>query len=273
MALYRTVQSSFWTDTKITDDFTPEDRYFYLYLFTNPHTNLCGCYEVSIKQMANETGYSADKIEKLIDKFSNTFAVVKYSKTTKEILLVNWHKYNWNTSSRLRTGVQKEIEEIKCSEFSQYLMDVFSEVESVYDIRSYGDNNADNEKTTKHTEDEPLADIPGLILNDNTEWIPTQKLFDEYVKCFPKVNIREQFNLMRGWCLSNPTKRKTKNGITRFVNSWLSKEQDKGGQIPFQYQQAPAKEKKYGKEFFDNLIKKDMEAKRNGTDAKVDGLG
>ncbi|MFR8334921.1 MAG: hypothetical protein ACLU9S_23255 [Oscillospiraceae bacterium] len=28
----------------------------YLYCMTNPHTNLCGCYEVSIKQMANETG-------------------------------------------------------------------------------------------------------------------------------------------------------------------------------------------------------------------------
>ena len=60
MAIYRTVSMSFWTDNKVTDDFTPEDRYFYLYLFTNPHTNLCGCYEISIKQIANEMGYSKD---------------------------------------------------------------------------------------------------------------------------------------------------------------------------------------------------------------------
>ena len=32
---------------------------------------------------------------------------------------------------------------------------------------------------------------------------------------------------MRGWLNGNPTKRKTKKGIARFVNNWLSNEQDK----------------------------------------------
>ena len=35
---------------------------------------------------------------------------------------------------------------------------------------------------------------------------------------------------MRGWLNANPKKRKTKAGILRFVNSWLSREQDRGGQ-------------------------------------------
>ena len=34
---------------------------------------------------------------------------------------------------------------------------------------------------------------------------------------------------MKGWLDANPTKRKTSRGIKRFVNSWLAKEQDKGG--------------------------------------------
>ena len=29
--------------------------------------------------------------------------------------------------------------------------------------------------------------------------------------------------------MANPKKRKTQSGILRFVNGWLSKEQDKGG--------------------------------------------
>ena len=33
---------------------------------------------------------------------------------------------------------------------------------------------------------------------------------------------------MKSWLDSNPSRRKTKKGILRFVNSWLSKEQDKG---------------------------------------------
>ena len=34
---------------------------------------------------------------------------------------------------------------------------------------------------------------------------------------------------MRGWLLSNPKKRKTAGGMLRFVNSWLAKEQNRGG--------------------------------------------
>lgn len=69
MATYRNVQMSFWTDSKVTDDFTPEDRYFYLYLMTNPHTNLAGCYELSLKVASNETGYTKEVVENLIDRF------------------------------------------------------------------------------------------------------------------------------------------------------------------------------------------------------------
>ena len=40
MATYRQIYISFWSDTKVCDDFTPEDKYFYIYLLTNPHTNM-----------------------------------------------------------------------------------------------------------------------------------------------------------------------------------------------------------------------------------------
>lgn len=36
MARYRNVSTSFWEDNKIVDDFTPEDKYIYLYCMTNP---------------------------------------------------------------------------------------------------------------------------------------------------------------------------------------------------------------------------------------------
>lgn len=75
----------------------------------------------------------------------------------------------------------------------------------------------------------PKADVEALLLNDGTEWKPTKTLFAEYVRLYPNVDVKQQFNEMRGWCLSNPEKRKTKRGITRFVNSWLSREQDRGG--------------------------------------------
>lgn len=76
---------------------------------------------------------------------------------------------------------------------------------------------------------EPEADVAALILNDGTEWKPAEALFAEYVRLYPNVDVKQQFNEMRSWCLSNPTKRKTPRGIKRFINSWLAREQDKGG--------------------------------------------
>ncbi len=74
----------------------------------------------------------------------------------------------------------------------------------------------------------PEEDVEALILNDGSEWRPTEALFAEYVRLYPNVDVKQQFNVMRSWCLSNPKKRKTRRGITRFVNSWLAREQDKG---------------------------------------------
>ncbi len=79
---------------------------------------------------------------------------------------------------------------------------------------------------------EPEADVEALILNDGSEWRPTEALFAEYVRLYPNVDVKQQFNVMRSWCLSNPKKRKTRRGITRFVNSWLTREQDKGYRRP-----------------------------------------
>lgn len=121
MAVYRNIQLSFWTDNKVEDDFTPEDKYFYLYLLTNPQTNICGCYEVSYNQMCNQTGYNKDTINRLLDRFENTHKMIKYSKKTKEVLILNWHKYNWTKSEKVLTGVETVAKHIKCAEFRNHI--------------------------------------------------------------------------------------------------------------------------------------------------------
>lgn len=125
MATYRNIHLTFWTDSKVADDFTPEDRYFYLYLFTNPHTNLCGCYEISFKQMVTELGYSRDTIENLIKRFENVHNVIRYSQSAKEILLLNWYKYNWTKSEKFRKPLHAEILAIKTKKFREYLLSAY----------------------------------------------------------------------------------------------------------------------------------------------------
>lgn len=125
MALYRTISISFWTDSKVVDDFTPEDRYFYLYLFTNPHTSLSGCYEISLKQVSLETGYTEEAIKSCLTRFECVHNVIRYSVETKEVLLLNWHKYNWTASEKYRKPLLENIKSIKNSNFRDYLMSIF----------------------------------------------------------------------------------------------------------------------------------------------------
>lgn len=67
-----------------------------------------------------------------------------------------------------------------------------------------------------------------LILNNKTMHNVYQKDIDQWTELYPAVDILQELRKMKGWLDANPTKRKTSRGIKRFINAWLSKEQDKG---------------------------------------------
>lgn len=131
MANYRNIHMNFWTDSKVVDEFTPEDKYIYLYVMTNPHTNLCGCYEISVRQVANETGYNSDSVERLLKRLDQTHNVIRYNAPTKELLVLNWYRYNWTTSEKINKPLLAEIQKVKSDAFRQYLADRYNERENI----------------------------------------------------------------------------------------------------------------------------------------------
>ena len=168
MAIYRNIQMAFWTDIKVVDDFTPEDKFFYLYLLSNPHTNLCGCYEISVKQMADETGYSRDTIEKLLKRFAEVHKVAYYSQDTKELLVLNWHKYNWTASEKFRKPLLKEINSVKNDNFKGYLLDLFNGTDTVSVPYPYGsDTTVSVTDTVTVSDTVSPVDIDSNIINNN----------------------------------------------------------------------------------------------------------
>lgn len=124
MAIYRNVSLSFWEDNKIVDDFTYKDKYFLLYLLTNPHTNLIGCYEISVKQMSNELGLDKSEVEELLTRMEQVHQVIFYAGETKEILIKNWHKYNWTKSEKLLKKVESLTKYIKSKKLRSYMEEI-----------------------------------------------------------------------------------------------------------------------------------------------------
>jgi hypothetical protein len=50
-AKYRMVRTDFWKDLIVPEAMTTEDKYFYLYLLTNPNTTQIGVYQITKKPM------------------------------------------------------------------------------------------------------------------------------------------------------------------------------------------------------------------------------
>ena len=92
--------------------------------------------------------------------------------------------------------------------------------------------NKSKEKNIYCTEPEKPPSAPSVItlpLNDKTYYGITQVEVDHWNELYPAVDIMAELRKMKGWCEGNPAKRKTRRGIVRFVNTWLAKEQDRGG--------------------------------------------
>ncbi|MCD4838142.1 DnaD domain protein [Neobacillus sedimentimangrovi] len=114
MAKFRYVHTEFWQDAKVLEEMTPEDKYFYLYLLTNPNTTQIGVYQITKKQMAFDLGYSIESINALLDRFINNHKVIKYNEKTRELAIINWGKYNLNKAGKpVMDCIKKELADVK----------------------------------------------------------------------------------------------------------------------------------------------------------------
>ncbi len=95
-------------------------------------------------------------------------------------------------------------------------------------IQSESESNANVCSELKQSEpaEEPVIT---LLLKTGDEFPIFQHDIDEFAELYPAVDIVQEMRKMKGWCINTPQKRKTQRGIRRFINSWLAREQDKGG--------------------------------------------
>lgn len=90
----RVVSTQLWGDDKVINNFSPEDKYFLLYLLTNKHTTQLGIYFLVPKQAAFELGYSVETVLVLLDRFENKYGMIRYSKDTSEVAIKNYLFYS-----------------------------------------------------------------------------------------------------------------------------------------------------------------------------------
>ena len=130
--------------------------------------------------------------------------------------------------------IAKERSVTKRNEASRTSTDMDMDMDMDSDKDTDKDFEKDKEFLTEHkntcseqsTEPDVTPDCEALVLADGSEWYPTVERFAKYERLYPGVNVKQEFAKMRSWCLDNPKKRKTRNGISRFITSWLNRAQD-----------------------------------------------
>lgn len=93
------------------------------------------------------------------------------------------------------------------------------------------DMDMDSINTISPEPDKSAPDPSGikLPLNDKTYYDVPLSDIELWKDTYPAVDVEGELKRMIAWLESNPTKKKTRRGITRFINSWLSRTQDRGG--------------------------------------------
>lgn len=196
----------------------------------------------SIAQKSNK-GVTQQNIRTALKKFENLgFLTNESTKQGRLVTIVNWGLYqdsedqsNKETNRYLTNDQQTTNKQLtnnltpnkkkECKEYKECKneIDLLSCSEQQDEVERHEEIEGKNLEGSQ----QKSIDIT-LPLNDKTEYIILEQMLSEWIKLYPSVDILQELRAMRGWLIANPTRRKTKSGILRFINSWLAKRQNEG---------------------------------------------
>lgn len=155
MGIKRLVDTDFWNDEKVLDNFSVEDKYFWLYLLTNPQTKQLGIYKLPVKIIAFQTGYGEDVVKVLIDRFERIYKVIKYNHETQEVAILNYLKWSIVRGGKpVEDCIKADMEKVKDKSLIvfvyKHLVDNdISKTVTLENIFKYIEENYDDEEAPK----------------------------------------------------------------------------------------------------------------------------
>ncbi|WP_182200116.1 DnaD domain protein [Paraliobacillus salinarum] len=156
MAKFRMIQTDFWSDPKIVEEFTPEDKFFFLYLLTNPKTTQIGIYVITKKHISFDTGYTIEAVNAIMDRFINHHEVISYNTETRELAIKNWGRYNLNKGGKpIEDCVRSELKEVKDISLINYVGERIQkkEIKALYDSYNVSSHDTDNDTSSEPSHD------------------------------------------------------------------------------------------------------------------------
>ncbi|WP_322622283.1 hypothetical protein [Aedoeadaptatus coxii] len=230
MATFRKVQVDYWQD-EFTLHLTPEEKFFYIYLMTNTKSNQVGCYALPKRVIEFETGYNRETVEKLVKRFVE-YGKISYSDESSEILIKNWHKYNWTRSPKVFECIKGEYESVKSIEFKYFLYEKMKEfgysLETVSKPYPYTMDTLSKDYGEEEEEEEGAFAPEEIVSEEVDQTEPVKEIPDPYMtvkdhwnaldKNIPKIEVikygTKRYNMLRARINEHGL-----NAVTRAIDS------------------------------------------------------
>ncbi len=190
---------------------------------------------------ADDDGFvsSPKKITKIVNCSDDDFKLL-YAKgyiipfESGVIVIKHWRQNNYVRCDRYTKSIH--VEEMEQLTLENGIYNTGTGLGIPNDIPAvYTDKNRIEEKSTDNIispePDKPTPNPSGILLplNDKTFYdVPLEKIAS-WAEAYPAVEVKTELKRMIVWLDSNPTKKKTRRGIERFINNWLARTQDSGG--------------------------------------------
>ena len=156
------------------------------------------------------------------------------------VVIRHWKQNNYIQADRYKKTVYQDQLATLTVNNGIYEVDTqcIQTVSKVYPQVRLGKDSIDKDSIDKNSIDiisseleAPETALSGILLPlvDKTDYnIPLSKI-EKWKEAYPAVDVDQELHKMAVWLDSNPQRKKTRRGIDRFINTWLSREQDKGG--------------------------------------------
>ncbi len=95
-------------------------------------------------------------------------------------------------------------------------------------------NNINNNNVNSSTQTPENGTGIFMVLEDDPFYDVLPDKLSMWQRAYPDLDVERELYQMASWCDANPTKRKTRRGIEKFINGWLNRsqkdEQERGGE-------------------------------------------
>jgi len=105
----RYISTSFWDDSWISELGTNE-KLLYLYLLTNPLTNIAGVYKITQKRIAFDTGLKLTVIKEILDRFQESKKIFLYE---EYLIIPAWPQHQkWQQRKKIQLAIISQLQEL-----------------------------------------------------------------------------------------------------------------------------------------------------------------